>query len=115
MASYLIYCVGFCLIVSIAKLTLSSNVKLSAIFALVNDLIVRIVLSRWPVCKFGVHRMRFIFSWLQNALNSLLLRQLPLSVRIFRGVSLSEQYFVKNSKTVREWVFTYKFEPLAIY
>ena len=76
-------------------------------FALVNDIIVRIVFSTWPVpvCKFGVHRMRFIFSWLQNSLNSLLLKQLPLSVRILRGVPLSEQYFVKNFKTVRESVF----------
>ena len=97
---------GFCLIVLIAKLTLSSNVKPSAMFALVNDLIVRIVLSTWPVpvCTFGVHRMRFIFSWLQN-LNSLLLKQLPLSVRILRGVPLSEQYFVIKFKTVRESVF----------
>ena len=52
---------GNCLIVLIAKLTLSSNIKLSAIFALVSDLIVRMVLSTWPVpvCKFGVHLMRF--------------------------------------------------------
>ena len=41
---------GVCLIVLIAnlKLTPSSNVKPSAIFALVNDLIVRIVLFSWP-------------------------------------------------------------------
>ena len=98
---------GFCLIVLIAKLTLSSNVKPSAMFALFNDLIVRIVLPTWPVlvCKFGVHQMRFILSWFQNSLNSLLLKQLPLSVRILRGVPLSEQYFVKNFKTVRETVF----------
>ena len=76
-------------------------------FALVNDLIVRIVLSTWPVlvCKFGVHLMRFIFSRLQNPLNSLLLKQLPLSVRMRRGVPLSEQYFVKNFKTICESVF----------
>ena len=98
---------GFCLIVLIAKLTLSSNVKPSAVFALIIELIVRIVLSTWPVpvCNFGVHRMCFIFSSLQDSLYSLLLKQLPLSVRILRGVPLSEQYFVKNFKTVRESVF----------
>ena len=65
------------------------------------------VLSTWPVpvCKFGVHRMRFMFSWLQNSLNSLLLKQLPLSVRILRGVPLSKQNLVKKFKTVRESVF----------
>ena len=86
-------------------------------FALVSDLIVRIVLSTWPVpvCRFGVHLMRFIFSRLQNSSNSLLLKQLLLSVRTLRGVPLSEQYFVKSFKTFRESVFFYKFEPLAIY
>ena len=49
--------------------------------------------------------MRFIFSWLQNSLNSLLLKQLPLSVRTLRGVPLSEQYSIKNFKTVRVSVF----------
>ena len=55
---------GVCLNVLFAKVTLSSNIKPSAMFALVSDLIVRIVLSTWPVpvCKFGVHLMRFIFS-----------------------------------------------------
>ena len=79
-------------------------------FALVNDLIVRIVLSAWPVpvCKFGVHRMRLIFSWLQNSLSSLLLKQLPLSLRILRGVRLSEQYLVQSFKTVRESVFFFQ-------
>ena len=98
---------GVCLIVLIAKLTLSSNNNPSPLFALVNDLIVHIVLSTWPVpvCKFGVHLMRFIFSRLQNSLNSLLLKQPPLSVRKLRGVPLSEQYFVKKFKTVRESVF----------
>ena len=89
---------GLCLIVLIANLTLSSNIKLSALFALVSDLIVRMVLSTWPVpvCKYSVQLMRFVFFRLQNSLNSLLLKQLPLSVRILRGVPLSEQYFVKN-------------------
>ena len=98
---------GVCLIAVIAKLTLSSNTKPTAIFALVSDLIVRIVLSTRPVpvCKFGVHLMRFMFSRLQNSMNSILLKQLPLLVRILRGVPLSEQYFVKNLKTVRESVF----------
>ena len=98
---------GVCLIVLIAKLTLSSNIKTSAIFALVSDLIVRIVLSTRPVpvCKFGLHLMRFMFSQLQNSLNSILLNQLPFSVHMLRGVPLSEQYFVKNFKTVRESVF----------
>ena len=75
-------------------------------FPLVNDLIVRVVLSTWPVpvCKFGVHRMRFNFSWLQISLNLLLIKQLPLSVRILRGVPLSGQFFLKNFKTVRESV-----------
>ena len=70
---------GVCQIVLFANLTLSSSIKPSAMFALVSDLIVRIVLSTWPVpvCKFGVHLMRFIFSRLQNYLNSLLLKQLP--------------------------------------
>ena len=64
-------------------------------------------LSTWPVpvCKFGVHLMRFIFSRLQNSVNSLLLKQIPLSVRILRGVPVPEQHFVKNFKTVRESVF----------
>ena len=87
---------GDCLIVLIAKLTFSSNVRQSDIFALVSDLIVRMVLSTWPVpvCKFGVHLMRFFR--LESSLSSLLLKQLPLSVRIPRGVPLSEQYFVEN-------------------
>ena len=76
-------------------------------FALVNDLIVRIVLSTWPVpvCKLSVHLMRFIFSPLQNSLNSLLLKQLPLSVWILRGVPLSEHNFVKKFKVVGVSVF----------
>ena len=49
--------------------------------------------------------MRFMLSPLQNSLNSLLLKQLPLSVRILRGVPLSEQYLDKNFKTVRVLVF----------
>ena len=49
--------------------------------------------------------MRFIFSRLQNSLNSILLKQLPLSVRMLRGVPLSDQYLVKKIKTVRESVF----------
>ena len=75
--------------------------------ARVNDLIDRIVLSFWPVpvCKFGVHLMRFTFSLLQNSLNSLLSKQIPLSVRILRGIPLSEQFLVKNFKTVRVLVF----------
>ena len=81
-------------------------------FALVNDLIVRIVLSTWPVpvCRFGVHRMRFIFSPLQNSLNSLLLNQLPLSVQILRRFPLSEQYFAKNFETVHVSVFLQIYE-----
>ena len=96
-----------CLIVLIASCTPSSNVNPSAMFALVNDLIVCIVLSTWPlpVCGLDVHPMRFILSRLQNSLNSLLLKQLPLSVQILRGVPLSEQYFVKNFKAVRKSVF----------
>ena len=84
-------------------------------FVLVNDLIVRIVLSTWPVpvWKFGMHRMRFIFSWLQNSLNSLLFKQLPLSVRKLRGVPMSEQCFVKILKLSVSRYF-YKFGPLAI-
>ena len=98
---------GVCLTVLIAKLTLTSNIEPSAILALVNDLIVRMVLSTWlvPVCIFGVHLMRLIFSRLQNFLNSLLLKQLPLSVHLHRGVPLSEQYFLKNFKTARVSVF----------
>ena len=97
---------GDCLIVLIAKLTLSSNIRPSAVFALVSDLIVHMVLSTWtvPVRKFGVRLMRFMFSRLRNSLNSLLLKQLPLSVRIIRGVPMSEQVFVKSFKTVRELV-----------
>ena len=84
---------GVCLIVLIAKWTLSSKSDPSSRLALV---IVRMVLwtNPVPVCKFGVHRMRFIFSLAQNSLNSLLFKQLPLSVRIVRGVQLSEQNFV---------------------
>ena len=102
------FIVGVCLIVLIAKLTLSSNIKPCAMFALVSDLIVRIVLSfrPVPVCKFGVHLMRFVFSPLQNSLDSLLSKQMPLSVRILRGVPLSEQYFVKNFETVVNRFFT---------
>ena len=46
---------GVCLIVLIANWTLSSNVSPSAIFALINDLIVRIVrpTKPVPVCKLG--------------------------------------------------------------
>ena len=76
-------------------------------FALNNDLIVRIVRSTSPVpvCKFGVHLMRLMFSLLQNFLNSLLLKQLPLSVLIHRRVPVSVKYLVKNFKTVRVSVF----------
>ena len=96
-----------CLIVLIANWTLSSNVSPSAMFALVNDLIVRIVRSTKPVsvCEFGVHLMRSLFSSLQNFLYSLLLKQLPLSVLMHRGVPLSLKYFVKNFKMVRVSVF----------
>ena len=90
-----------------ANWTLSSNVNPSVIFALVNDLIVRIVRSTKPVpvCKFGVHLMRLTFSSLQYFLNSLLLKQLPLSVLMHRGVPLSVKYFVKKFQTVRVTVF----------
>ena len=76
---------------------------LSAMFALVSDLIVRIVRSTKPVpvCKLGVHLIRVTFSPLQNYLNSLLLKQLPLSVLIHRGIPLSAKYFVENFKTFR--------------
>ena len=85
------------LIVLIANWTLSSNYIPSAILALVKDLIVRIIRSTKPVpvCKFGVHLTRFMFSPLQNFLNSLLLKQLPLSVLIHCGVPLSVKYLVK--------------------
>ena len=98
---------GVCLIVLIASWTLSSNVNPYASFALVNDLVVRFVLStkQVPVCNFGVHWIRLVFSPLQNPLNSPLLKQLPLSVWIVRGVPLSEQYFFKNLKIVRKTVF----------
>ena len=49
--------------------------------------------------------MRLTFSSLQNFLNSLLLKQLPLSVLMHRGVPLSVKYFVKNFETVRVSVF----------
>ena len=103
----LILLCGVCLIVLIANWPLSSNICPSAIFALVNDLIVRIVRSTKPVpvCKFGVHLMRLVILPLQNVLNSLLLKQLPLSVLMHRGVSLSVKHFVKNFKTVRVSVF----------
>ena len=54
---------GVCLIVLIATWTLSSEGNPSSKLTLVNDLIVRIVLltNPVPVCKFGVHRIRFIF------------------------------------------------------
>ena len=98
---------GVYLIVLIASWTLSSNINPSGIIALVNDLIVRFFRSTKPVpvCKFGVHLMRLMFSPLQNFLNSLLLKQLPLSVRMHRGVPLSVKYFVKNFKTVRVSAF----------
>ena len=94
---------GVCLIVLIANWTLSSNISPSANFALGNDLIVRNARSTKPVpvCNFGVLLMRSMFSPLQNFLNSLLLKQLPLSVRIHRGFPLSAKYFVKNFVTVR--------------
>ena len=94
---------GVCLIVFIAKCTLSSNIRPSAMFALVGDLIDRIVRSTKPVpvCKLGVHLIRLMFSLLQNCLYSLLLKQLPLSVLIHCGVPLSAKYFVRNFKTVR--------------
>ena len=59
---------GVSLIVLIANWTLSSNVNTSAMFALVNDSIVRIVRStkQVPVCIFGVHLIRLIFSLLQT-------------------------------------------------
>ena len=86
-----------------ANCTLSSKLKPSAMFALVSDLIVRINLSTKPVpvCKLGVHLIHLIFWPSQNCLNSLLLKQLPLSVRITRGVPLSVKYLVKNFRTVR--------------
>ena len=98
---------GVCLIVLIANWTLSSNFNPSAMLALVNDLIVRIIRSTKPVpvCKFGVHLMRFMFSPLQTFSNSLLLKQLPLSVLIHCGVPLSVKYFVKNFRTVRVSAF----------
>ena len=83
--------------------TFSSKVKPSAIFALVSDLIVRINRSTKPVpvCKLGVHLIRWIFWPSQNCLNSLILKQLPLSVRITRGVPLSVKYLFKNFRMVR--------------
>ena len=94
---------GVCLIVLIANWMLSSNFNPSAIFALVNDLIVRIIRSTRPVpvCRFGVHLIRFMFSSVQNFLNSLLLMQLPVSVLMHCGVPLFVKYSVKNFKTVR--------------
>ena len=76
--------------------------------ALVSDLIVRMVLSTnpVPVCNFGVHRISFIFLPVQNSLNSLLLYQLPLSVRIVRGVPLSEIKLFKKFITLRVSVFS---------
>ena len=72
-------------------------------FARVNDLIVRIIRSTRPVpvCRFGVHLMRLIFSSVQNFLNSLLLKQLPFSVLIHCGVPLFVKYSVKNFEMVR--------------
>ena len=98
---------GVCVIVLIANWTLSSNISWSAIFALVNDLIVRIVRSfrPVPVCKFRVHFMRLFCSPLQNIFKSLFLKQLLLSVRIHYGVPLSAKYFIKNFKTVRVSAF----------
>ena len=82
---------------------LSSNVNPSAMFARVNDLIVRIIRSTRPVpvCRFGVHLLRFMFSSVQNFLNTLLSKQLPLSVLIHCGVTLFVKESVKNFKTVR--------------
>ena len=76
-------------------------------WALVRDLIVRLVLSSnpVPVCILGVHRVGFIFTSVQNSLISLLLKQLPLSVRMIYGVPLSERNFVKNIITVHVPVF----------
>ena len=98
---------GVSLIVLIANWTLSSNISPSAMFALDIDLIDFIVRSTRPVlvCKFGVHLIRLIFLPSQNFLNSLLLKQLPLSVRIHRGVPLSAINFVKKFKKVRVTAF----------
>ena len=58
---------GVCLINITAKHTLSSKFILSCRLVLVKDLIVRIVLSTnpVPVCRFGVDRIRCMFSPLQ--------------------------------------------------
>ena len=62
---------GACLSVLTANSMLSSKVNPSSKLALVNDLIVSIVLSSHsvPDRKFGVLRIRFIFSMLQISLN----------------------------------------------
>ena len=87
---------GVCGIVLIAHWTLSSNISPSAILALVSDLIVRNIRSTKSVqvCKFGVHLMCLLLSPLQNFLNSLLLKQLPLSVPIHCGLPLSVKHLV---------------------
>ena len=84
---------------------LTSNVNPSCKLALINDLILRMVLSTNPVsvCKLDVHRIRFGFSPLQNSLNFLLLEELP----------LSEQNSAKNFNTVSVSAF-YKFVQMAI-
>ena len=99
---------GVCLIVLISLWTLSSNVIPSAKFALVNDLIVRIVRSTkpLPVCRFGVHHICLIFSPSQRFLNSSFSKQLSLSVRIHRGVPMTVKDFVRNSRTVRVSLFS---------
>ena len=97
-----------CLIVLMANWTLSSKVNPSSKLALVYDSIVRMAPSTNPVpiWRFGVHRMRFIFSPSQNSFKSLRLKQLPLSVRMVRGLPLSEQNFVLILITVRVSVFS---------
>ena len=81
-----------CLIVLIANWKLSSKVNPSSKLAFVSDLIAG--MDPWTN---PVPDAFYIFAG-RISLNSLFLKQLPLSVRMVRGVQLSEQKFVIFTK-----------------